>query len=185
MRRSFSVLSGLHMVYFIWMCFTLLYIWHLWAAPAWPEKHNQSGVASYGHPGWMKSAWKRPGAGWRGVIYFLFSHYGVVTSSWRKWKECRGRIKIDRFGNPWISFSGEKNRKLASTAEYITELELRVGTNATSFSLSLFIYTRSDSRPFTAHTSYLSTRVAWQIHCVLLHELETQPEFPQTWHLPL
>lgn len=108
--------------------------------------------------------------------------------SWRKWKECRGGIKIDRFGNPRIYFSGEKNRKLASTAEYITE---RVGSHATSFSLcfslSLFIYTRSDSRPFTAHTSYLSTRVAWQIHCVLLHKpwLETQAEFPQMWHLPL
>ncbi len=92
-------------------------------------------------------------------------------------------------------FSGERNRKLASTAAYITELEMCVGSHATSFSLYFFLclshylflslslsfYTHSDSQPFSAHTSYLSTWVAWQRHCVLLHYpwIETQPAFPQ------
>lgn len=36
-------------------------------------------------------------------------------------------------------FSGERNRKLASTAAYITELEMCVGSHATSFSLYSFL----------------------------------------------
>ncbi len=36
-------------------------------------------------------------------------------------------------------FSGERNRKLASTAAYITELEMCIGSHATSFSLYFFL----------------------------------------------
>lgn len=81
-------------------------------------------------------------------------------------------------------FSGERNRKLASTAAYITELEMCVGSHVTLFSLSFFLclshylflslsfYTHSDSQPFSAHTSYLGIRVAWQIHCIIAQPVD-------------
>lgn len=180
------------------MIFSLLYIWPPSMAPAWPAKCNQTGLAS------VLSLW----ASWTNEVCGIREARGQSVNEFFVWRCCYGireemkrMLRRDKNRVLWQSkdfFSGERNRKLASTAAYITELEMCVGSHATSFSLyfflslshylflSLLFYTHSDSQPFSAHTSYLSTWVAWQIHCVLLHNpwIETQPAFPQKWLIP-
>lgn len=125
---------------------------------AWSAKRNQSGLAS------VLSLWaswanevcgdkrgQRPASEW------VFSVSHCCNGITEEMKRMLGRDKNRVLWQSADFFSGEWNRKLASTAAYITELEMRVGSHATifylyfflilSFSPSTHILTHSRSQP--------------------------------------
>lgn len=143
----------------------------------------------------MKSVGIREARG-QSVNMTLFFVLRCCTTIREGMKRMLGRDKNRVLWQSTDFFSGERNRKLASTAACITELEMCVGSHATSFSLyfllshylsfslsrSTHTLTHSRSQP----TLHISVHGSPGRYTVLLHNpwIETKPAFLQKWHTP-